>query len=221
MRIGSNARREPGQTVKNDWRNRQVEDEDIEDEEEIVSATFEPQAQTQKRWEDQVEKPAGPDQCASVIGAGTTWQGNLTSDASVRLDGKVSGEIKAAGTVHVTEGAQVNATIQAKYVVVGGTFDGQIYCSGRLELLPSSRIKGSMTTPQISVGEGAFIDGEIHMVEESALSNVKPFSAARASEATDALAKDESVAAAAQQATVSQQNAGLQHKGAQRKQPGA
>lgn len=210
MRIGSNARRDSGQQAKSDWRNRQVIDDDVEDEdeEEVTSATFEPQAQaqqpqaTQKRWEDQVERPATPDQCASVVGAGTTWQGTLTSDSSVRLDGKVSGEVKAAGTVHITEGAQVNAVVQAKYVVVAGGFDGQLYASSRLELMPSSRVKGSITTPQISVGEGAFIDGEIHMVEESAVSNVKPFSAARATEATDALAKDEGVQAAAQQAVV-------------------
>lgn len=211
MRIGNNARRENNQAVKNDWRNRQVVDEeDVEEdgEEEVVSATFDPQkpqaAQPgQKRWEDQAEKPASPDQCASIIGAGTTWQGTLVSDASVRLDGKVSGEVKAAGTVHITEGAQVNAVVQAKFVVVAGSFDGQLYSSSRLELLPSSRVKGSITTPQIAVGEGAFIDGEIHMVEEAAVSNVKPFSAARASEATDALAKDETVAEAAQQASAS------------------
>lgn len=209
MRIGNNARRENNENVKNDWRNRQVvDDENVEDDEgeEVVSATFEPQQKAQagqpgqKRWEDQVEKPASPDQCASIIGAGTTWQGTLVSDASVRLDGKVSGEVKAAGTVHITEGAQVNAVVQAKFVVVAGSFDGQLYSSSRLELLPSSRVKGSITTPQIAVGEGAFIDGEIHMVEESAVSNVKPFSAARASEATDALATDETVAAAAEQA---------------------
>jgi cytoskeletal protein CcmA (bactofilin family) len=208
MRIGNNARRENNQAVKNDWRNRQVvQDEDVEEdgEEEVVSATFEPQKPQadqpgQKRWEDQVEKPASPDQCASIIGAGTTWQGTLVSDASVRLDGKVSGEVKAAGTVHITEGAQVNAVVQAKFVVVAGSFDGQLYSSSRLELLPSSRVKGSITTPQIAVGEGAFIDGEIHMVEEAAVSNVKPFSAARASEATDALVNDETVAEATQQA---------------------
>jgi len=217
MRIGSNTRRDNAPTPKNDWRTRQVDDDEDELEEEVTSATFEPaQPQPQKRWEDQVEKPASPDQCASIIGAGTTWSGNLTSDASVRLDGKVSGEIKAAGTVHITEGAQVNATIQAKYVVVAGSFDGQLYCSARLELLPSSRVKGSMTTPTISVGEGSFIDGEIHMVEESAVTNVKPFAAATARDATDALAKEEAVQAMAQQAAATG-TTGLQHKGASRK----
>ena len=172
MKIG-NSRRDIG-TLKNDWQNREDDDlpEDIE-----PDASFQPAASTTaaaKRWEDQIERPASPDDCASVIGSGSVWQGNFETDGSVRLDGKVSGEVKAAGTVIITQTAHVNAVIQARFVVIGGSFDGQLYCSERLELLPTSRIKGSMTTPQISVGEGAFIDGEIHMVEESAPAAVQP-----------------------------------------------
>ena len=164
MKIGNSSRRDMG-SLKNDWQTRPAADED-----DIVDVASEAsyQAPPAKRWEDQVEKAAAPEECSSIIGAGSVWQGNFSTDGSVRLDGKVSGEVKAAGTVHITDGAQVNAVIQARFVVIGGAFDGQLYCSERLELLPSSRMKGSITTPQISVGEGAFIDGEIHMVEESA-----------------------------------------------------
>src|SRR5438445_5417853 len=163
MKIGNNTRRDMG-SLKNDWQTRPAADQD-----DIVDVASEAsyQAPPAKRWEDQVEKAATPEDCSSVIGAGSVWQGNFSTDGSVRLEGKVSGEVKAAGTVHITDGAQVNAVIQARFVVIGGAFDGQLYCSERLELLPSSRMKGSITTPQISVGEGAFIDGEIHMVEES------------------------------------------------------
>jgi cytoskeletal protein CcmA (bactofilin family) len=180
MKIG-NSRRDMG-TLKNDWQAHEDDDlpEDIEPE-----ASFQPAPKPAKRWEDQVERPASAEDCSSVIGSGSVWQGNFQTDGSVRLDGKVSGEVKAAGTVIITQGAQVNAVIQARFVVIGGSFDGQLYCSERLELLPTSRIKGSMTTPQISVGEGAFIDGEIHMVEESTsvaapakqFSQVKPIAA--------------------------------------------
>jgi cytoskeletal protein CcmA (bactofilin family) len=191
MKIG-NSRREMG-TLKNDWQNRDDDDlpEDIE-----PDTSFQPTAATAaKRWEDQIERPASPDDCSSVIGNGSVWQGNFQTDGSVRLDGKVSGEVKAAGTVHITKGAQVNAVVQARFVVVAGTFDGQLYCSEHLELLPTSHVKGSMTTPQISVGEGAFIDGEIHMVEESAplaaqpkqqFAAVKPLSTSSDTRADDA-----------------------------------
>jgi cytoskeletal protein CcmA (bactofilin family) len=163
MKIGNSSRRDMG-SLKNDWQTRPAADEDDRLDDVVADASYQAPA---KRWEDQVEKAAAPDDCSSIIGAGSVWQGNFSTDGSVRLDGKVSGEVKAAGTVHITDGAQVNAVIQARFVVIAGSFDGQLYCSERLELLPSSRMKGSITTPQISVGEGAFIDGEIHMVEES------------------------------------------------------
>ena len=165
MKIGNSSRRDMG-SLKNDWQTRPAADQD--DLMDDVSGDASHQAPPAKRWEDQVEKAAAADDCSSIIGAGSVWQGNFSTDGSVRLDGKVSGEVKAAGTVHITDGAQVNAVVQARFVVVAGSFDGQLYCSERLELLPSSRVKGAITTPQISVGEGAFIDGEIHMVEESA-----------------------------------------------------
>ncbi len=165
MKIGNSSRRDMG-SLKNDWQTRPAADQDDLMDDVPTDASY--QAPPAKRWEDQVEKAAAPDDCSSIIGAGSVWQGNFSTDGSVRLDGKVSGEVKAAGTVHITDGAQVNAVVQARFVVVAGSFDGQLYCSERLELLPSSRVKGAITTPQISVGEGAFIDGEIHMVEESA-----------------------------------------------------
>jgi cytoskeletal protein CcmA (bactofilin family) len=164
MKIGNSTRRDMG-SLKNDWQTRSGADEDDMIDDLAADASY--QAPPAKRWEDQVEKASTPEDCSSVIGSGSVWQGNFSTDGSVRLEGKVSGEVKAAGTVHITDGAQVNAVIQARFVVIGGSFDGQLYCSERLELLPSSRMKGSITTPQISVGEGAFIDGEIHMVEES------------------------------------------------------
>jgi cytoskeletal protein CcmA (bactofilin family) len=153
--------------LKNDWQSRPAAEEDDLIDDVVAEASYQAAPAPTKRWEDQVEKAAAPDDCSSIIGSGSVWQGNFSTDGSVRLDGKVSGEVKAAGTVHITDGAQVNAVVQARFVVVAGSFDGQLYCSERLELLPSSRVKGAITTPQISVGEGAFIDGEIHMVEES------------------------------------------------------
>jgi len=45
--------------------------------------------------------------------------------------------------------------------------DGEIYCQGRVELKPSARVLGSLTAGTLIMHEGAFIDGEIHMVEES------------------------------------------------------
>ncbi|HEX2171595.1 MAG TPA: polymer-forming cytoskeletal protein [Dehalococcoidia bacterium] len=104
-----------------------------------------------------------PENCASVVSAGSTWEGSLKLDGSVRIDGQLTGNVDARDTVHISEEAQVDASIKAGFVVIAGTFSGQVQCD-RLELLPTSQIRGDLSTRSLMIQEGAFIDGQIHMI---------------------------------------------------------
>jgi cytoskeletal protein CcmA (bactofilin family) len=121
------------------------------------------------------------DDYTSIIGAESAWNGNFSTDGNVRIDGNVLGEVKATGTVFISNGADVKATVYGKFVVIAGAFDGNLYCSERLELQPESRTRGVIHTKALSVGEGAFIDGEIHMGDVSELDTAQPVSAGRTS----------------------------------------
>jgi cytoskeletal protein CcmA (bactofilin family) len=172
MKLGS-SRRDYGklnQKAKDD--DVELEDEFYEDDEDAPkdgSALHNQYSYQQQpvRADERIEMPARLEECSSVIGKESTWEGNFSTEESVRLDGHITGKIKAAGTVHITEGAQVNADVIGKFVVIAGSYDGKLICSERLQLLPSSKIRGSITTKIISVGDGAFIDGEIHMTDEA------------------------------------------------------
>jgi cytoskeletal protein CcmA (bactofilin family) len=168
MKLGS-SRRDFSKPAANDWQTRRTADDALdaeapEDIQEAEPASYEYQPQAAQPA--QFSQADRAEDCSSVIGAGSSWTGKFRSEESVRLDGKVSGEVKAAGTVHITQGAEVKATVRGKFVVVAGSFDGQLFCSERLELLPTSRVKGQITTKLLSVGEGAFIDGEVHMTDD-------------------------------------------------------
>ena len=65
---------------------------------------------------------AHPDKCSSVVSTGSTWDGTLKIEGSVRIDGLLSGEIEARGTFHVSKGAEVDAKVRAAYLVVAGVF---------------------------------------------------------------------------------------------------
>jgi cytoskeletal protein CcmA (bactofilin family) len=110
--------------------------------------------------------PTPADACANVIGAGSRWKGSLTISDSVRIEGQFSGDVDARGTVHISEGAQVDAKIKAAFVAIAGTFKGEVRCSERLELLPSSRVQGDLITKRFTAHEGALIDGSIRMSED-------------------------------------------------------
>jgi len=117
--------------------------------------------------------PTPPDRCANVIAQGAKWQGTLNVDDSVRIEGVFSGEIRAKGTVHVSEGAQVDAKIRALFVVVSGNVRGEIRCDQRVDLLPRSRVNGQVITKVLSIHEGAILDGSVQMTSDSASADVQ------------------------------------------------
>lgn len=112
--------------------------------------------------------PATPEGCSSIVSTGSIWNGNLMIEGSVRIDGHLSGEIDARDTVYISEGAEVDAKVRAQYIMVAGQFKGEIHCSERLEIMPTGRVKGELTTKSLVVHEGAFTDGTITMSDSKA-----------------------------------------------------
>jgi cytoskeletal protein CcmA (bactofilin family) len=112
--------------------------------------------------------PTLPDQCASVIFADTTCEGTFQTASSIRIEGELAGEVEAGNTIHVAEGARVNAKMRASFIVIAGTVEGEIECHELLELTPTSHISGEITTKSVSIHEGAFFEGQMHMVRDHA-----------------------------------------------------
>lgn len=112
--------------------------------------------------------PTPPEQCTNVVGTGARWKGALKVDESVRVDGIFSGEIEAKGTVYVSEGAEVDAKIHSTFVVIAGSFRGEVRADQKAELLPSSQVAGEIITKAFSVQEGATFDGGVQMTGETA-----------------------------------------------------
>lgn len=114
-----------------------------------------------------------PDRCTNVIAQGARFKGSLKVDESVRIDGVFSGDIDAKGTIHVSEGAEVDAKVHAAFIVVAGTFRGEIRAEEKTELLPKSKISGEVITKALSVHEGATIDGTIQMTSDANRTNTR------------------------------------------------
>jgi cytoskeletal protein CcmA (bactofilin family) len=114
------------------------------------------------------DAPLAPDRCTNVLAAGARWKGSLKVEDSARIDGIFSGDIDAKGTVHVSEGAEVDAKIHAAYVVVSGNFKGEIRAERKSELMPTARVTGDIATKVLSVHEGAVFDGGVQMTSDGA-----------------------------------------------------
>jgi cytoskeletal protein CcmA (bactofilin family) len=115
--------------------------------------------------------PTPPERCTNVVATGAKWKGSLKVDDSVRVDGTFSGEIDTKGTVHVSEGADIDAKIHAAFVVIAGNFKGEVRCDQRTELMPRGKVSGEIITKILSIHEGAILDGSVHMTSEGGASS--------------------------------------------------
>jgi cytoskeletal protein CcmA (bactofilin family) len=123
-----------------------------------------------------VEAPAGasaPTE-ATYIDAGAELVGTFSFKESVRLDGRVEGEIRAARTVTVGETAVIAASIEADSVVVFGTVDGDIRVKRKITLHRSARVTGEIHTAGIVVEEGARFRGCILIGDDEAAAASAP-----------------------------------------------
>ena len=99
----------------------------------------------------------------SLIAVDAVWEGKLTSNGNVRVEGTIHGEVQSAGTLYVTANARIDGTIQARNIILAGEIEGQISCDERLEILPGGSARGEVQTATLVVHEGAFIDSRFQM----------------------------------------------------------
>jgi len=99
----------------------------------------------------------------ALLGWGTEFEGKLTFEGAVRVDGKFTGEVQSNGMLIIGEKAVVRAEIQAGVVLVHGETHGKISAKSRIEAYSPARIYGDIYSPVLVLGEGVIFEGTSHM----------------------------------------------------------
>ncbi len=101
----------------------------------------------------------------SLIGAGTTIEGNVTFTGGLRIDGEVRGSVSASGeqtgTLVVSEHARIEGEVSVSHLVVNGTVNGPIRSNEFLELQPRARVTGDVEYNSIEIHLGAVVQGRL------------------------------------------------------------
>ena len=97
----------------------------------------------------------------AYIDQGVEFSGKLRSKGSVRIDGRIKGEIKVGQTVIIGEAANVQAKIDADTAIVSGEVRGDIIARKKITLDKNARVTGNLSTPGIVIEEGACLRGQI------------------------------------------------------------
>lgn len=103
------------------------------------------------------------DEINAFLGAGTTYQGKLFFEGSVRIDGNFTGEIKSEGTLIIGKEAKVQGQVQVGQLILSGNLDGEIQAAKKVVVHKTGNLQGSMDTPSLVVEEGAILEGQVQM----------------------------------------------------------
>jgi cytoskeletal protein CcmA (bactofilin family) len=104
----------------------------------------------------------------AYLDSGSKISGKLLFEGPTRIDGQVDGEIAAKENLIIGESAVVTAQIKANAIIVAGKVSGDIIATQRLEIRPSARVIGNLTSPILIVHEGAMFEGHCAMQPEAA-----------------------------------------------------
>ncbi len=99
----------------------------------------------------------------TLLGRGATFEGKLTFEGTVRVDGKLKGEVFSDDVLIVGEGATVEAEIDIGEIIIQGTVVGNIRAKRGIEIHAPGRVKGDLHTPSLQIDKGVIFEGRSFM----------------------------------------------------------
>lgn len=103
------------------------------------------------------------DQINAFLGKDTEFEGKLSFNGAVRIDGRLKGEIFTEGTLIVGESAVIASNIHVSHIIVSGEIRGNIVASDRIEIHAPGKVFGNIQAPIVIIDEGVVFEGNCRM----------------------------------------------------------
>ena len=99
----------------------------------------------------------------TIIGKGTVINGDMNVQNSLRIDGKVIGNVSATDTVIVGKEGEVEGKVRGKNILLAGIVKGNVNASDKVYLETKASIFGDIKSSKLVIDEGAVFDGKSQM----------------------------------------------------------
>ena len=99
----------------------------------------------------------------AYMGEDAVFNGSLTFEGTVRIDGRFEGQVVTKYTLIIGESGRIIADINAGIIICKGKVEGNLIASQRIELHSASQVVGTVKTPSLFVEVGGILDGECDM----------------------------------------------------------
>ena len=99
---------------------------------------------------------------STVLGSETMFTGDIQGSQTIKIDGKVKGNIQVENGVILGEKAQIEGDLKSKNIIVFGNILGNIYCN-ELIIKKCGTVNGNNQTKTIEIEMGRKYNGKLKM----------------------------------------------------------
>ena len=100
----------------------------------------------------------------TYVESGTTIKGDLESKGSVRLDGKLEGNLSIVGNLEVSSGASVTGDqVEVDNLILHGEVRANVTAKGKITITKSGRLFGDVKASALDIETGAVFSGRSEM----------------------------------------------------------
>jgi cytoskeletal protein CcmA (bactofilin family) len=114
------------------------------------------------------QKQMNPNITDTLVGEGSHFEGRIKSEASLRVEGMITGDIECTGDVTVGERGVVKSNIAARNIIIAGSVHGNIVTKGTLKITATGKLYGNTTAASLMIDEGGIFQGTSKMEVKSA-----------------------------------------------------
>ena len=108
-------------------------------------------------------KQAVQGEITTLLGRHAAFEGKLTFEGTVRIDGRFKGEVFSDDILVIGENAHVEAEIDVGEVIIQGTVVGNVKAKRSIEIHAPGRVKGDLHTPSLQIDKGVIFEGRSFM----------------------------------------------------------
>src|ERR1044072_3053743 len=100
---------------------------------------------------------------ATLIAAGTTLKGDISSNGDIRIDGTLQGNIQCQAKVIIGSNGSVEGDISGQQADIMGKVAGTIKVKELLQLKGGSHVNGNLYAGKLQIEPSANFNGQCHM----------------------------------------------------------
>jgi cytoskeletal protein CcmA (bactofilin family) len=97
----------------------------------------------------------------------THFEGKMTFDGILHLDGKVEGEIFNSGTLIMGETGVIKGKLGVDALILNGRVEGEVNAKERVEIHSKGKMYGTLFAPILIIEDGGILEGDCNMVRKS------------------------------------------------------